>query len=146
MINLLKHYQLMVTNEQYKRLYTFFARRGFKTIESEYSAKFFGNFYFVFSSSVFYVRAGIDRSIEFVEISSLEDEFTYFDLGLIRSFISGENELAEAQSIDILLQFIDSSLDDIKRIFSVERYDETKIKLEALRNERAKLMFPEWYK
>jgi len=122
-------------------LLNFFSSLGF-VLETQRISESFGDYFLIMHSSHLRLRVSSEKLFESVEISSLSDRNNWFDLGLVKSFLFQESKLSQPFLIENALVFFENYYSEIASLFDDEGYSVTRSKLDALRNERAKQMFP----
>jgi hypothetical protein len=129
-----------------KEIYNFLESKGFHLVKSE-NNKSFGDSFNVFTNDIFAIRFIKDRSITTIEVQSVLENNTnesWYDLALVKNLLHNETLLNQAITIEQYITFLKNNIDNIKTLFNRDNYSLTKNKIESLKNERAKQMFPQW--
>lgn len=115
--------------------------RGFRFVDSQYSGVFGGNGLVVLQNDKMDVRLLLDReqlSMDFRGKGRASPR-DWFSEDIVRQMITGEIDRTFLDNNNV--EFIQSHLDEIEQLFSVENLSTTEAKCRQLQRERSKRLF-----
>ena len=128
----------MMNNEN---IYSFLKSKGFRLIKKN-KGEFFGNYFNVFANETIELRFSSSKSFETVDIRLGCPNEDWYDLALVKALLNNETNLTNVTNIEEYCMFLQNEFIRISDLFNGKNYLVAKEKLEYLRNERVKQMFP----
>lgn len=113
-------------------------------IISETNYTGFGDFRDVYSSYELLLVVTTDKGEPFIELGNSSDVSRTYDVPLVKSFLLEKNCLLEQLPIEMELHFVLTNIEKIRELFSIEHISNTHIKLDRLKIERSRILFPSW--
>lgn len=121
----------------------FLTAKGFK-LKEEKSSEYFGDYYELYTSLDVEFIFNSSKSNETVDVRKSKEKKNIkgYDLALVKALLFNESELDKPITIEEYCELIQTKLDSIIDLFRKNKYQKTKNKLDDLRNQRMKQMFP----
>ncbi len=92
----------------------------------------FGDFCCVYSNGKFLVRYGSDRTIKYLDFGSVIDRDEFFDMALIKTYVTQEKDLDKKETFDDVILFFIENNKSIEELFVDNTYSEIKQALRQL--------------
>ena len=117
----------------------FFLTNGFNLIANN-TSEYFGDYYDIYKKGNTYFRIIKDKSAISIDISNNNE--SWYDLALVKALLYNENNLIHVTTIEEYWDLLRKKMVDVVNLFDSKNYPTTKERLDKLKNERVKQMFP----